>query len=87
MRELLPSSVAGAINPVSRKGKEREGMGVLPPHRGKQLYLGERNISFQRGALGVIVSWDIIFDSLGFAGSKLSLSSKIPTNCTSLQGC
>ena len=66
---------------VSRKGKERESDISLPTHRANKLWLGERSISFRRGVVGIVVSWDIIIDSQGFAGSHLSITSTVPQNC------
>jgi hypothetical protein len=82
---LLPEYISSSIKHISsEKGKEVESDTYLPRHRGKRLWLGERSISFQRGSLGIIISWDIIIDSLGFAGSKLSIATKFSQNCNSL---
>jgi hypothetical protein len=79
--DLLPPALAATINTVSRKGKEREGETTLSIHRVQRLLLGERSITFQRDAVGLTVSWDIKVDSLGFAGSNLSIATKMPSNC------
>ena len=82
--ELLPTPLSASITTVSRKGKEREADRSLSMGRARQLFLGERSLSFQRGAVGVVVSWDIPIDELGFAGSNVSIATKIPSTCTPL---
>jgi hypothetical protein len=80
--DFLPRYISSSINLISSdKGKEVESDTSLPPHRRKRLWLGERSISFQRGSLGIIISWDIIIDLLGFAGSKVSIATKFSQNC------
>lgn len=71
------------MNIVSRKGKERATDTSLPPHRAKKLWLGERSISFSRGAIGIVISWDIIIDPQGFAGSNISIATTLPQYCIS----
>jgi hypothetical protein len=82
LADLVTPFVSASMNIVSRKGKERESDTSLPTHRAKKLYLGERSISFSRGSTRIIVSWDIIIDGEGFAGSKLSIAIVVPRNCT-----
>lgn len=84
---LLPSPLSESINTVSRKGKEKEGDASLPINRTKNVFLGERSLSFQRGAVGLVVSWAISIDELGFAGSNVSISTKIPPICIYLVSC
>jgi hypothetical protein len=80
--DFLPQYISASINLISSdKGKEVESDTLLPSHRRKRLWFGERSISFQRGSIGIIISWDIIIDSLGFAGSKLSIATKFSQNC------
>jgi hypothetical protein len=83
--DYLSGHISATITLISSdKGKERESDTSLPAHRGKRLWLGERNISFQRGSMGIVVAWDIVIDDLGFAGSKLSLATKFSQNCVAL---
>lgn len=84
LTHLLPESVSSVISLVSRKGKEKEGAKTLPLHRMKRFWLGARSITFQRRALGIVISWDIKFDEAGFAQSHISLSTKIPQTCKTL---
>ena len=85
LADLVPTVVSASMNIVSRKGKERESDTSLPTRRAKKLYLGERSISFSRGSVKIIVSWDIRIDDEGFAGSKLSIASVVPRNCTATE--
>jgi hypothetical protein len=78
---LLSPAHAATMQLVSRKGKERASDSALPPHRSKKLWLGERAIALRRGAVGIVVSWDIVIDELGFAGSKVSVASSFPPDC------
>lgn len=80
---LLSPAHAATMQLVSRKGKERAADAALPLHRSKRLWLGERAIVFRRGSVGIVVSWDIVIDELGFAGSKVSVASSFPLDCTS----
>jgi len=82
--DFLSPTHSSTMQIVSRKGKERASDSSLPIHRAKKLWLGERSISFHRGAVGIVIIWDIVLDDLGFAGSKLSLASSLPQNCTPL---
>jgi len=83
LSHLLPAPVSSTLTPVSRKGKERAGDTTrLPFHRAKKLWTGERAIAFQHGPLGVVVSWDIVIDAQGFAGTSVSIVSKVPLSCT-----
>ena len=82
--DLLPSSLSSSIRIVSKKGKEREGSMSLPISRIRRLFYGERSITFQRGAVAIVISWDIKIDSLGFAGSDLAVAPRIPLNCISI---
>ena len=80
--DLLSPSISSTLMPISRKGKERAGSTNLSSTRLKRLWLGERNITFQRGPIGLVVRWDIRIDSLGFAESHLTLATKLPQECT-----
>lgn len=83
LQTLLSPARAATMHLVSRKGKERASESSLLLRRAKKVWLGERAIDFWRGAVGVVVTWDIIVDDLGFAGSKVSVASSVPRDCTS----
>jgi hypothetical protein len=81
---LMSSAHSATINTISKKGKQRESESTLSTRRAKRLWLGERSISFQQGSIGIVISWEIIIDDDGFAGSNIFLSSKIPAQCNIL---
>jgi len=80
--DLLSPAHSSTMQIVSRKGKARASDASLAIYRAKKLWLGERSISFHRGAVGIVIIWDIVPDDLGFAGSKLSIASSLPQHCT-----